>query len=96
MRPGDHRAPGARPGGHQDLRRDARHPPGDTVTYTVTAENVGAGDYTAADPASVVDDLTGVLDDANYNDDATADLGDDPTYAEPRVTWVGALAAARR
>ncbi len=61
---------------------------GDTVTYTVTAENVGTGDYTAGQPARVVDDLTGVLDDGTYNDDATADLGDDPTYAEPRVTLV--------
>ncbi len=70
---------------------DAR--PGDTVTYTVTATNVGKGDYTDADPARVTDDLTGVLDDADYNDDATADTGGDPTYAEPRVTWSGALAA---
>ena len=41
----------------------------------------------------MVDDLTGVLDDATYNDDATADVGDDPTYDEPRVTWSGALAS---
>ena len=34
---------------------------GDTVTYTVTAENLGAGAYTAADPAVVIDDLAGAL-----------------------------------
>ena len=58
---------------------------GDTVTYTVTAQNMGAGDYTAGQPARVVDDLTGVLDDGVYNGDATADVGCDPTYAEPRL-----------
>ncbi|MDQ4053273.1 MAG: GEVED domain-containing protein [Actinomycetota bacterium] len=67
--------------------------PGDAVTYTVTAENTGAGDYTADDPARVVDDLTGVIDDAIYNGDANADVGDDPVYAEPRLTWQGALPA---
>ena len=76
-----------------DATEDSR--PGDTVTYTVTAENVGAGDYTDADPATVTDDLTDVLDDADYNDDAAADLGDDPTYDEPRVTWTGALDAGQ-
>ncbi len=33
-----------------DATEDSR--PGDTITYTVTAENVGAGDYTDADPAT--------------------------------------------
>ena len=69
--------------------------PGDTITYTVTATNDGTGDFTAADPASVVDDLTGVLDDATYGNDASSDLGAAPTYAAPRITWVGALAARR-
>ena len=66
--------------------------PGDTITYTVTATNDGLGDFTAADQASVVDDLTGVLDDATYGNDATSDRGAAPTYAAPRITWVGALA----
>ena len=65
--------------------------PGDTITYTVTATNDGPGDFTAADQASVVDDLSGVLDDANYDNNATADRGGVPTYAAPRITWVGAL-----
>ena len=47
--------------------------PGDTVTYRVTATNDGTGDWTAADPTTVVDDLTGLLDDATYGDDATAE-----------------------
>ncbi len=74
-----------------DATADTRQ--GDTVTYTVTAHNVGDGGYTADEPAVLVDDLTGVLDDATFNDDATADLGDDPSYDPPRVRWEGALAA---
>jgi len=66
--------------------------PGDTVTYTVTATNDGTGDWTATDPTTVVDDLTGVLDDATYGADATASSGADPTYSAPRLTWTGALA----
>lgn len=68
---------------------DARQ--GDTVTYTVTATNVGSGDYTAAAPAVVTDDLTGVLDDGVYNDDATADAPGDLTYAAPVLSWTGPL-----
>ena len=63
--------------------------PGGTITYTVTVENTGAVDYTAADPASFTDDLSAVLDDAVYNGDA--DNG--ATYAAPTLSWSGALAA---
>ncbi|SEI83170.1 CshA/CshB family fibrillar adhesin-related protein [Demequina mangrovi] len=65
--------------------------PGDTVTYTVTVENIGQADYTAEAPASFTDDLTEVLDDATYNDDETASSGD-VSYAEPTLSWEGALA----
>lgn len=63
--------------------------PGDTVTYTVTVENTGTVDYTAAAPASFTDDLSGLLDDAAYNNDATSGA----TYAAPTLSWSGALAA---
>ncbi len=67
---------------------------GQTVTYTVTATNVGKGDFSADDPATVIDDLAGVLDDATI-DAASVQADREPaaTYAEPRVTWAGALAA---
>ncbi|MGO4535858.1 DUF7927 domain-containing protein [Leifsonia sp. 2MCAF36] len=63
--------------------------PGATVTYTITVKNTGVVDYTAAAPASFTDDLTDVLDDATYNNDATGGA----TYADPTLSWSGALAA---
>jgi uncharacterized repeat protein (TIGR01451 family) len=63
--------------------------PGDTITYTITVANTGEVDYTAADPASLTDDLSAVLDDAVYNDDATGGA----TYAAPTLSWSGPLAA---
>ena len=62
--------------------------PGDTVTYTITVTNSGQGAYTAAEPAGFSDDLSEVLDDATYNDDATGGA----TYASSTVSWSGALA----
>ncbi|WP_460948300.1 DUF7927 domain-containing protein [Okibacterium endophyticum] len=67
--------------------------PGDDVTYTVTATNSGAGDYTAANPAVVLDDLSGVLDDGVYNNDAQASDGSTPSYASPLISWSGPLAS---
>ncbi|WP_431245576.1 DUF7507 domain-containing protein [Leifsonia xyli] len=62
--------------------------PGDVVTYNVTVTNTGAVAYTAGGPASFTDDLTKVLDDATYNNDA--DNG--ATYAAPTISWSGPLA----
>ncbi|MBQ3358350.1 MAG: DUF11 domain-containing protein [Microbacterium sp.] len=68
--------------------------PGDVVTYTVTATNTGTAGYTALNPAVVFDDLRGVLDDAEYNLDATASVGSNPTYIDPGfISWSGALPA---
>jgi uncharacterized repeat protein (TIGR01451 family)/fimbrial isopeptide formation D2 family protein len=62
--------------------------PGGTVVYTVTVKNTGQVAYTAGSPASFTDSLTGVLDDATYNGDASAGA----TYAAPTISWSGALA----
>ncbi|WP_143569264.1 glycine-rich protein [Streptomyces acidiscabies] len=63
--------------------------PGSKLTYTVTVENTGTGTYPGA---SWTDDLTGVLDDATYGDDASASSGE-VKYAAPKLTWTGDLAA---
>ena len=44
---------------------------GDTVVYGVSVTNTGAVDYTTDAPATFANDLAAVLDDADYNDDAT-------------------------
>ncbi|MFF8770873.1 hypothetical protein [Kitasatospora sp. NPDC015120] len=64
---------------------------GDTVTYTLKVTNTGAADYTAADPASFTDDLSGVLDDAAYGNNALATAGS-VQYTAPTLTWSGPLA----
>lgn len=66
---------------------------GDVVTYTVTATNTGAGDFTEQLPAVVSDDLTGALDDADYRQDVQASRPGTLSYAEPRLRWSGALAS---
>lgn len=68
---------------------------GDTITYTVTATNTGLGSYTTADPAVLVDDLSGILDDAVYNDDATASRPGQLGYSAPKVSWTGPLGAGQ-
>jgi uncharacterized repeat protein (TIGR01451 family) len=59
--------------------------PGDKVTYTVTITNTGQTPLTGA---TFTDDLTKVLDDATYNNDAPASV----TYTAPNLTWTGNLA----
>ncbi|MEP6478717.1 MAG: hypothetical protein ABJB03_04955 [Rhodoglobus sp.] len=66
---------------------------GDVVTYSITATNTGGAAYTAATPAVVTDDLSGVLDDATFNGDATSSLPGTIAYSAPALTWSGALAA---
>jgi uncharacterized repeat protein (TIGR01451 family) len=61
---------------------------GDKVTYTVTVTNTGKAAYTAGNPASFTDSLAGVLDDATYDNDGSAGV----TYADPVISWSGALA----
>ncbi|MFF9564729.1 hypothetical protein ACF1AJ_15395 [Leifsonia sp. NPDC014704] len=65
--------------------------PGDTVAYVITVTNTGAAAYASGDPATVSDDLGGLLDDAVYNGDATATAGT-VSYAVPTLTWSGPLA----
>ncbi|MFD0573297.1 hypothetical protein ACFQ0T_33820 [Kitasatospora gansuensis] len=59
--------------------------PGTKVAYTVVVRNTG----TLPVDATAVDDLSGVLDDAVY-DDADASSGT-VTYAAPKLSWSGTL-----
>ncbi|MEV6024321.1 DUF11 domain-containing protein [Streptomyces sp. NPDC052036] len=63
---------------------------GDTVRYTVRVHNTGDTDFVGANPAHFTDDLTGVLDDARFNDDGVANVGV-VGYAAPRLSWTGPL-----
>ncbi|MFF3511188.1 DUF11 domain-containing protein [Streptomyces sp. NPDC002573] len=63
---------------------------GDTVRYTVRVRNTGDMDLVGANQAHFTDDLSGVLDDARYNNDGTASVGV-ISYSQPRVGWTGPL-----
>ena len=62
--------------------------PGGTVSYTITVTDTGQTPYSAA---SVTDPLSGVLDDAAYNNNAAATAGA-VSYASPDLAWTGDLA----
>lgn len=61
---------------------------GDTVEYTIVGTNTGDTDL---DPAQIVDDLSGVLDDARYNGDVAASTGT-VSVSGDTLTWTGAIA----
>ncbi|MFD8571227.1 hypothetical protein [Streptomyces sp. NPDC059639] len=61
--------------------------PGGKVTYTITAKNIGGVDYPNA---SLSDDLSDVLDDATYDNDAKASTGT-VSYSRPRLSWTGTV-----
>ncbi|WP_165367847.1 hypothetical protein, partial [Phytoactinopolyspora endophytica] len=60
---------------------------GDVVTYNVEIVQRGEG---AIENARIEDDLSAVLDDAEWNDDAEASQGE-VSYDEPNLTWTGDL-----
>ncbi|MEO5877528.1 MAG: hypothetical protein ABIS86_01515 [Streptosporangiaceae bacterium] len=61
---------------------------GGTVVYTVVVANTGQTSYLAA---TFTDTLAGVLDDASYDNNATATSGS-VAYDAPALTWTGDLA----
>ena len=61
---------------------------GEVITYTVLIEQKGEG---AVAGATISDDLTEVLDDATWNDDAAATAGE-VAFEAPTLTWTGDLA----
>ncbi|MGW6389635.1 DUF7927 domain-containing protein [Streptomyces sp. NPDC055103] len=65
--------------------------PGDTLTYKITAKNISTIDYPNA---KFSDDLTGNLDDADYNGDVKTDLGE-VSYGKPKIGYVGTIPAGK-
>jgi uncharacterized repeat protein (TIGR01451 family) len=65
---------------------------GGIVEYTVLITNTGEVDLPSGDPATFTDDLSGVLDDARYQGDASADTGT-VDVTGTTLAWTGALAA---
>lgn len=61
--------------------------PGDRVTYTITATNIGKAPLIGG---VFTDDLSDVLDDATYSNDHSVDIGT-VTYSQPVLTWLGDL-----
>jgi hypothetical protein len=62
--------------------------PGQKVTYTVSVTNTGGLDFLGLRPAAITVDLTGLLDDATYDDDADGGT----LFNSPVITWRVALA----
>ncbi|WP_371782051.1 DUF7927 domain-containing protein [Streptosporangium subroseum] len=61
---------------------------GGKLTYTITVTNDGQVDYPRV---GILDDLSGVLDDAAFNGDQRASSGT-VVYSEPVMTWSGDVA----
>ncbi|MEF9884461.1 DUF7927 domain-containing protein [Streptomyces sp. P9-A4] len=66
--------------------------PGDTLTYTITAKNISPLDYPNA---TFGDDLTGNLDDADYNGDVRTTGPGAATYRKPRISYTGTIPAGK-
>ena len=62
---------------------------GGVVAYTVTAVNAS----TSAVVTNVTDPLAGIIDDADYNNDAAVVGGGTVSYAAPNLVWTGTVPA---
>lgn len=73
---------------------------GDTVTYTVEGTNTGASDFTEQNPAVVLDDLSGVLDDGEVVPGSLKATIDGQPVSDPVVvgnllSWSGPLGTGK-
>jgi uncharacterized repeat protein (TIGR01451 family)/fimbrial isopeptide formation D2 family protein len=66
---------------------------GGVVTYQVTITNEGPGVYTEDAPATASDDLSGVLDDATFNEITAPESGAVFDEDAQELTWSGPLGA---
>ncbi|MDR1442298.1 MAG: LPXTG cell wall anchor domain-containing protein [Bifidobacteriaceae bacterium] len=74
---------------------DGLHKAGHTAAYTVTLTNIGKAAYTAADPARVVDDLSGVLDDSVLDVSSIEPAEAKWDALRQTISWAGPLAVGR-
>lgn len=63
---------------------------GEKLRYTVKITNVGGTAFTSAKPATLIDDLYGVLDDGTFGGDLAA-TGGNVKLIEDRIVWSGPL-----
>ena len=69
---------------------------GEQVNYTITVTSEGPGDFSAESPATFVDDLSEVLDDADLVEGSlTASVGE-ATLTGEELAWAGVLAAGEQ
>ncbi len=71
-----------------DPKTGAPVSPGEKITYTLTVNHQGGAPVANA---KIDDDLTDVIDDGTYNDDAKPSSGE-VSYADGMLTWSGDLA----
>lgn len=67
--------------------------PGQQLSYTVTVKNTGNAAYTVEDPATLVDDLSGVLDDADLATDSLTASAGSARLVDDRLVWSGPVSA---
>lgn len=65
---------------------------GDRITYTLKVTNTGHSAFTEEYPLYVANNLSSILDDVTYQNDASASVEGNLEYGEPILTWHGPLA----
>ena len=66
--------------------------PGDVIEYSITATNTGDGAYTEDNPAVILDDISELFDDADFDvTSVSANRPGETGYVEPLISWEGPL-----
>lgn len=65
--------------------------PGDTADYTITVTNTGAVNLAGIDAPELDDNLTDVIDDADFDSNTAQATTGNVSYTEPTLHWTGSL-----